>query len=243
MLADCSHRLAVITTNYCTLEEMKIIGHRGARGLAPENTLASFEEAIRHGADGVELDVFLTKDGVLALSHEPELEIQSNKRMRISSYSFAELQAHKPNIARLESVIDFINRRIPIVIEVKDHSATEATIACVHQYLKKGWHITDFAFCSFEQHSLMELKLAFPNAELIVNESWSTHRGHKRARQLGTTRLSMNQRWLWQGYLRLMQHRGWQISVYTVNSVAQGERWQPYLYSLYTDRPDLFKRG
>lgn len=48
-------------------------GHRGARGLAPENSLAAFETAIRHGVTTLELDVGITRDGVLVIHHDLEL--------------------------------------------------------------------------------------------------------------------------------------------------------------------------
>lgn len=49
-------------------------GHRGSRGTRPENTLAAFREALRAGADVLELDLAVTKDGVLVVSHDPRLE-------------------------------------------------------------------------------------------------------------------------------------------------------------------------
>src|SRR5690242_1348558 len=48
-------------------------GHRGARGLAPENTLPAFERALALGVTTLELDVGMTKDGVLVVSHDPFL--------------------------------------------------------------------------------------------------------------------------------------------------------------------------
>jgi glycerophosphoryl diester phosphodiesterase len=48
-------------------------GHRGARGLAPENSLASFEIAMQHGVSTLELDIAITKDGVLVIHHDLEL--------------------------------------------------------------------------------------------------------------------------------------------------------------------------
>ena len=48
-------------------------GHRGARGLAPENTLAAFERALKIGVSTLELDVAITADGVAVVSHEPAL--------------------------------------------------------------------------------------------------------------------------------------------------------------------------
>jgi glycerophosphoryl diester phosphodiesterase len=52
---------------------VSILGHRGAAGLARENTIAAFVEAKRLGADGVELDVRRTADGALVVHHDPEI--------------------------------------------------------------------------------------------------------------------------------------------------------------------------
>ena len=49
-------------------------GHRGARGLAPENTLAAFERALELGVTTIETDVVVTSDGVLVISHDPHSE-------------------------------------------------------------------------------------------------------------------------------------------------------------------------
>lgn len=50
-----------------------VYGHRGVRGPLPENTLVAFQRAADEGADGVELDVRLSRDGVLVVAHDPEL--------------------------------------------------------------------------------------------------------------------------------------------------------------------------
>ena len=51
---------------------MKVIAHRGFSGLYPENTMLAFEKAIGIGADGIELDVHLSKDGHVMIMHEKE---------------------------------------------------------------------------------------------------------------------------------------------------------------------------
>ena len=53
--------------------EQLVIGHRGASGYRPEHTLAAYELAARHGADYIEPDLVITKDGVLVARHEPEI--------------------------------------------------------------------------------------------------------------------------------------------------------------------------
>lgn len=50
--------------------EKIIIGHRGSRGLEPENTLPAFQEAVKLGVGGLELDLFLTKDGKVVVTHD-----------------------------------------------------------------------------------------------------------------------------------------------------------------------------
>src|SRR5437868_8899934 len=52
---------------------VKVHGHRGARALRPENTLPAFEYAIAAGVDALELDMAVTKDNVIVVSHDPEL--------------------------------------------------------------------------------------------------------------------------------------------------------------------------
>jgi len=51
-------------------EKPLVIGHRGASGTEPENTLRAFERAYRMGADGIELDIFLTKDQRIVVTHD-----------------------------------------------------------------------------------------------------------------------------------------------------------------------------
>ena len=62
------HNLTMGQTNY------KIYGHRGCRGLYPENTITGFEKAIELGVDGIEIDVVVNKDSQLIISHEPYID-------------------------------------------------------------------------------------------------------------------------------------------------------------------------
>ena len=57
-----------------------IYAHRGASAYAPENTMAAFYEAEKRGADGIELDVQMTKDGVLVVLHDEDVARTSNGR-------------------------------------------------------------------------------------------------------------------------------------------------------------------
>lgn len=68
-----------------------IIGHRGASARAPENTLAAFRMAVEGGADGVEFDVQLTKDGVPVAIHDATLERTGSRPERVSDLTSREI--------------------------------------------------------------------------------------------------------------------------------------------------------
>ena len=70
-----------------------VVGHRGAAGHAPENTLESFRLALTLGAEALELDVQLTLDGVVVVSHDPAVDRVTDGRGPIASYTLASLQA------------------------------------------------------------------------------------------------------------------------------------------------------
>ena len=70
-----------------------IIGHRGASALAPENTLAAFRQAVADGADGIEFDVRLARDGVAVVIHDATLERTGALKLKVSNLTAAELQA------------------------------------------------------------------------------------------------------------------------------------------------------
>lgn len=70
-----------------------IFGHRGASAHAPENTLPSFGLAVEQGADGIELDVTLSADGVPVVIHDDTLDRTTSGRGRVAAHTLAELQA------------------------------------------------------------------------------------------------------------------------------------------------------
>ena len=59
----------------------KIFAHRGASAYAPENTMEAFELAAKQGADGIELDVHVTKDGEVVVTHDEKIDRVSNVTM------------------------------------------------------------------------------------------------------------------------------------------------------------------
>ena len=70
-----------------------VVGHRGAAASAPENTLPSFRLAVAQGADALELDVHVTRDGVPVVIHDPDLARTTDRPGAVAALSLAEVQA------------------------------------------------------------------------------------------------------------------------------------------------------
>ena len=70
-----------------------VVGHRGASGERPENTLPAFERAVAQGAMVLETDVHISRDGVVVLSHDPDLARTTEAEGPIAARSFDELKA------------------------------------------------------------------------------------------------------------------------------------------------------
>jgi glycerophosphoryl diester phosphodiesterase len=68
-----------------------VFAHRGGAGLAPENTVAAFDQGVASGADGLELDVRLSRDGVVVVHHDRTLERTTNLRGRVADATADEL--------------------------------------------------------------------------------------------------------------------------------------------------------
>lgn len=219
---------------------MKIIGHRGARGIARENTLTGIKKAIEHGVDEVEFDLRVTADKVVILHHDPYITDGNGKKLTISQSTYNELRAHKPDLATFKSVLQNIGHPIPYYIEIKPDEPTQPIIDIIETYLKKGWKPNYFLLASFSQNTLLELHQQLPQITKVINESWSSLTATRRAKALGTKRISMNSQWLWFGFVKAMSRQGWQLSAYTLNSPIKAHRWKKHgLYGAITDYPDL----
>ncbi len=115
-----------------------VVGHRGAKGYEPENTLASFERAIALGADAIELDIHLTKDNVPIVLHDATLNRTTNGRGRVCGKTLAEVRrCHTwrkgQQVPTLEEVIDRFAKRTLLNIEIKGVRPTEAVLSLIGQ--------------------------------------------------------------------------------------------------------------
>lgn len=222
------------------MQNIKIIGHRGAAGLAPENTIASFKKALEFGADGVEFDLRVTKDKLVLLHHNRSITDASGNKLLIAASSYTELSAHKPNLASLAQAIALLGDKCQLYIEIKPGEPAGPIIDILREHLAAGLKPERLWLGSFSQKILLELHAALPQIEIIVIESWSGVRARWRAKQLGTKKLSMNQRWLWSGFIKAVS-ANYELYTYTLNNPSKARRWAKHgLAGVVTDYPDRF---
>lgn len=222
---------------------MKIIGHRGAKGLAPENTLKSIEKALGYRVDGVEFDVRVTGDGIPVLHHDPYLVDASDNRLAIAKTRLSELLEHKPDLALLADVFGLINHRTRMIIEVKPGVSADPVIEVVKAKLSSGWKSEEMTFTSFDFKLLSRLHEAVPEIETQVAELWSGLRAHYRMQKLGSKKLSMYQKYLWWGFIIKFRNSDYQLYAFTINDPAKAKHWARYgLSGIFTDYPDRFTK-
>lgn len=140
---------------------MLVIGHRGAAGVAPENTLESLRAGVAAGADILEFDVRLTKDNVPVIIHDASTQRTHKTRKVISSLTFKELQALHltPHIPTLEEVLNEFFGHIMLNIELKARGSGEAvTKLLAARYVKQDSDWDAVIISSFKARELLKAR-------------------------------------------------------------------------------------
>ncbi len=144
----------------------KIVGHKGAAGYAPQNTLTSFQMAIAIGCDRAELDVRRTKDGQVVVFHDDEVSNLTNGVGFVSEMTLAELKKldceQGEKIPTLQEVIDICKDKIDLQIELK----ADGTPELVNDLILKNDIQDQVVITSFRDYLLKEIKQLNPNLKV-----------------------------------------------------------------------------
>lgn len=129
------------------------IGHRGAKGYITENTLDSFQKALELGVDGIELDVHLSKDNILMAIHDETIDRTTSGKGFVKDFTASQLKEY--GIPTLEEVIDLIDKKCFVNIEIKDSNATKYVLELLQNYIvEKHWNPHLFQISSFDWNVL-----------------------------------------------------------------------------------------
>ena len=159
---------------YQNLPQPAVIAHRGASHYAPENTIAAFELALRQGADAVELDVWLTKDEQVVVTHDTKLDRTTGFHGAIGSLCLDQIKTldagshfspkfRDEKIPTLSEVFEALNKDIVINIELKHlTSFSRALPETAARIVQKHGYQEQVIFSSFNPVAIYQVRHYLP---------------------------------------------------------------------------------
>ena len=221
-----------------------VIGHRGARGHAPENTLLGIDTGIALGAPWVEFDVQLHPSGALLVFHDLTLDRTTNGSGFLADQPLAALRALDAGagqiIPTLQEVLDLVDQRVGVNIELKSAGGTaEAVAAVIRSYVGAGWPVDKFLVSSFHLPELWEFKQLVPEIPIGallcgVPLDWAGC-----ALELGAATLNLSSEFVDPRLIADAHAHGIKVYVYTVNDVAEMRLLRGMgVDGVFTDHPD-----
>ncbi len=224
-----------------------IVGHRGARGLAPENTLPAFEVAAELEIDGVEFDVQRTADGVLVVFHDDTVDRTTTGTGALADLTLEQVRALDAG-ARFDG--RFAGTRVPTLREALDYLKTTRLLLFIE--LKDPWRFPGMEqqcvdlvrelglgprtqFRSFYHDALHELYRIAP--EISISELWDDRLPADDEVTFKT--VDAPHQLLTPQNIRHMQARGQQVTAWTVNELERARALaEAGIDGLCTDYPD-----
>ena len=144
----------------------KIISHRGVTRNEQENTLGAFQQALDDGADGLEIDVRLSKDKKTVIFHDEDTSRIYGKKLEIKNTDYSKLSALGSKARRiplLEEILDFLPQNKECYIEIKSDALTVPFLN--QEKIEKK----NISFLTFDRNVITALKKRFPNKKVFQN--------------------------------------------------------------------------
>ncbi|MDR1531187.1 MAG: glycerophosphodiester phosphodiesterase [Clostridiales bacterium] len=213
--------------------QIKIWGHRGASGSAPENTLAAFRLAYEQGADGVELDVQLTKDGRVVVIHDEEVSRTSNGQGMVRDFTLAQLkqlnfnkdQSPPAEIPELAEVFSLL-KHTGLVINVELKTGLFRYEGIEEKVLAeaRAWGVEDrVVYSSFNHYSAQKIKALDARARTALLCGGGTYVTARSCLAIGAEALHVDLTGLRQEVTEDCRANGVKLRVWTANTAADFE--------------------
>ncbi len=230
--------------------------HRGASGYYPENTLIAFEKAVELGADGIELDVHLTKDGQLVVIHDEWLDRTSDGSGWVKDYTLEELRKYNYNktqpqvehadIPTMREVFELIKpTQLTINIELKTGivfypQIEEMVLAMTKEYGMESRVI----YSSFNHSSIVKIRALDPQAQTGFLYADGTLGMPEYGEKYGVNALHPALYNLqYPGFVEECHRKHLDLNVWTVNDKEYMEMCiQAGVHAIITNVPDVVKK-
>jgi len=225
---------------------MLIIGHRGAAGLAPENTLDAFQAGVDVGADMLEFDVQLTRDKILLVVHDSTL-FRTHKKSRIVRWSthdsIKEATAKGHKIATLEEVLDMFFGKVLLNLELKSRGTVKHVVTLLqNKYIQHPDDWQNILISSFKPGELKVFRKLAPYAELSLLHYRNPFAFMLHNRQLSLTAVGFHRLYINSLALEVAKQLGLFTYTYTVNRPDAAKMLQERgLEGVVTDNPKTMR--
>lgn len=232
------------------LKSFRVIAHRGASGYAPENTLSSFQKGLDLGADMLELDIHLSRDGELIVIHDPTLDRTTNGTGYIKNHSVKELK----QFDAAKQFAAYRGERIPILQEVFDLAKNRATFAieiknCPVLYpdiekklvrlIEKNELVDKVLVIAFYHPSLKEIKRLNPDIQTGILYTGALLEPWVVAETVGANALHPRYEYTMADIVAEAHKRDYLVHPWTINNRLDIEQWIKYgVDGITSDYPD-----
>lgn len=226
-----------------------IFGHRGASAYAPMNTLPAFELAAAQGADGVELDVWLSKDRLPVIIHDETLDGTTDGSGYVWDFTAADLQtldaSHKfaaqyrgARIPTLDQVFESVGQRLIVNVEIK--SASEMPLGVeqvVAETIRRHNMAERVIISSFSAQTLKNFRAVMPAVPLgFLREPGESDD----ERDLTVEALHPHFTEIDAAYMEQARRRSYRVNTWTVNDATVGRALRALgVDGIITDAPDV----
>lgn len=225
-----------------------IIGHRGASGLAPENTMPAFERALAEGADWVECDVRATKDDRFVLMHDATLDRTTSGQGRVNQWPLHKIRAldagswfqprfRGEHVPILEEVLDWAKERMGLLLDCKAVDPKAVAILLKRFQMTKGLVVAFETLAEVRKFRAIDPKTP---VALTLSKGNSLAAIAKAGCQYVDAKAT-----LWTGgFAEKARGYGLAVNVWTVNTEAEIQEANEHApHGLITDFPDRARRA
>jgi len=220
------------------------IGHRGAMGYEPENTLKSFKKALEFDIDAVELDVYVCKSGELVVIHDDKVDRTTNGKGYVIEKTFDELReldaGQNEKIPLLSEVLDVIDKKVKINIELKGANTAKPVNDLIEKYVKnKGWKYENFLISSFNHYELKQFNEINPDIEIGALITGIPIDFAEFAEKVNAKYVNLCIEFINQEFVDDAHNRGMKVFVWTVNDLDDIERMKALgIDGIFSNFPD-----
>lgn len=191
---------------------MSLVSHRGASGLAHENSLKAINEAKKYHPVFIEVDIHCTADMVFVMYHGDIKQTYTGNRR---PESYAELKKQIPTLLKLDELLDQDDHSFAFLFDIKCANDIDDLIA----YFKQQGIPSSAGFTAPHEEALYKLKRDFPGAVTLIAQKYQAGPIHaiEVARQRGFSGISLNKWWLGPLPYFMCKYYKKQIMVYTID--------------------------